>query len=628
MNANTSAALKLASLGFPVFAKKANSKHEFDKGDALDWTHATTDAKAIKAMFEPDARRNIGYIIPKGVAIVEADVRRNDFERLPAMADDEALTTLTTTLGKHFALKLPPELADFTGEAKYQGVEIKGAGCHMTGAGSSIAGKEYRLLSDSLKPAPLWLCDFIAGELLKRERKAERINTPTPATPPANISPKRGRAWAEAILLAECAAIREAAPGERWHTIRASAFNAGTVSHFLSLDECRQQLEAAASKFERQTAVKKHIDNALSAGTLKPRYPSERPDRADWTLTRNTIREMERLCDVSAWHGSMKFTSPKKGEMSIRASTVRSVLASILQRAHTANTLEINMSQRLLAELASCGKAGAWKALKALIEAHLLETVKASESLDEGTKYRLTAKGFLALQRAELILKLESSTRYLERSDDTGSTCARDADDGEAGASLLSSERSVDSNLRKVESAFSIGIFGHSTLGKPAYIVARRLAQAPLLTTKEIALSTGVPLSTVYRVLKRMADAGMVERDKVARLSDNFTEAVMRVAEHKGTPELSERRRTRHADERKARREALAALEAAKAEGKTIEMSETRREAKKAERTPAEKAVTRYANVLEASHLKVEASQYWRAALVQTVQSLRPLEIN
>lgn len=609
MNANTSAALKLASFNFATFAKKPNSKHEFEKGHELDWTHATTDAKAIKAIFEANARLNIGYIVPKGVVIIEADTRRNDFERLPPIADDEALTTLTTTLGKHYAFKLPAELEAFTGEAKWNSVEIKGAGSHMTGAGSRINGKEYKLLSSEIKPAPLWLCDFIAGKLLERERKAEHINAPSPATPPANISAKRGRAWAEAILLAECAVIREAADGERWHAIRSCAFNVGTVSHFLSLDECRQQLEAAASSFDRQTAVKKHIENALKAGSLKPRYPPERPDRADWTLTRKAIAEMSHLCDVSAWRGSMAFTSPKKGRITIRASTVRSILAALLQRAHTANTLEISMSQRLLAELASCGRAGAWKGIKALIEARMLEIKQASKSLDEGTVYRLTAKGFLALQRAELILKLESHTRYLERDGLTGSTGAHALDDGIAGEPFLSSERLVDSNLRNVEGAFTLGIFGHSTLGKPAYIVARRLAQASL-SAKELALSTGVPLSTVYRVLDKLAEAELIvrgARGEASRLADNFTEAAMRIAERKGTPEIAARRRIRHADERKARREYLAALEAAKAEGKTIEarpIDDTR--------TPSEKANTRYAGVLEATRLKLEASAYWR----------------
>lgn len=612
MNANTSHALKLASLGFPVFAKKPNSKHEFEKGDALDWTHATTQPQAIKATFEANARLNIGYVIPKGVAIVDADMRRHDFERLPHIADEDALTTLTTTLGKHYAFKLPPELEDFTGEAKYQGVEVKGAGCHMTGAGSRIAGKEYKLLSSEIKPAPLWLCDFIAGELLKRQRKAERIASATLATPPANISPKRGRAWAEAVMLAECATIREAAQHERWHTIRACAYNVGTVAHFLSLDECRQQLEASASSFERQPAVRKHIANALEAGTRTPRYPSERPDRADWTLTRKAIAEMTHLCDVSAWRGSMAFNSPKNGRLTIRASTVRSILAALLQRAHTANTLEISMSQRLLAELASCGGSGAWKGIKALIEARMLEVKQASKSLDEGTVYRLIAKGFLALQRAELILKLESHTRYLERDGLTGSTGAHALDDGTAGEPFLpflSSERIVDSNLRNVEDAFTLGIFGHSTMGKPAYIIARRLAQASL-TAKELALSTGVPLSTVYRVLDKLAEAELIARGargEASRLSDNFAEAAMRIAERKGTPEIAARRRERHEAQRKARREYLAALEAAKAEGKTIEarpIDDTR--------TPSEKANTRYAGVLEATRLKLEASAYWR----------------
>lgn len=613
MNANTAAALKLASLGFPVFAKKQNSKHEFPKGDARDWTHATTERKAVKGIFEPDERLNIGYLIPQGVVIVEADTRRRDFERLPPISDDEALTTLTTTLGKHFAFILPPELADFTGETKYQGVEIKGAGCHMTGAGSRIAGKEYKLLSSAIKPAPLWLCDFIAGELLKRERKAERINALPPAPAPAHISPKRGRAWAEAILLAECGAIREAAEGERWHAIRACAFNVGTIAHYLTLDECRQQLEAAASSFERQTAVKKHIDNALAAGALKPRYPPERPDRAEWTLTRKAIAEMTRLCDVSSWKGSMAFTSPKKGEITIRASTVRSVLASILRRAHEANKLELNMSQRLLAELAHCGKAGAWKALKALIEAHLLETVKASESLDEGTLYRLTAKGFLTLQRAEVCSLVESYTRYLERSDSRGSTCASDVAVGEAGETLLSSRREVDSTRLQVDNAIALGIFGHSALGRCAYLVARALAHAPL-TARQLSGATGLSRQTVGKVLKRLAVAGMVERGgrgEASRLSESFTAGAMSVAERKGAPEMAERRRERHAKERQARREYLAALDAAKAEGKTIEarpINDTLLLEEKATR----KAKNRYAEVLEATRIKVEASHHWR----------------
>lgn len=614
MNANTSAALKLASLGYPVFAKKPNSKFEFDKGDALDWTHATTERKAVKAMFEPNARLNIGYLIPQGVVIVEADTRRNDFERLPHIADEDALTTLTTTLGKHFAFKLPPELESFTGETKYQGVEIKGAGCHMTGAGSRIAGKEYKLLSSEIKPAPLWLCDFIAGELLRRERKAERNNTLPPApAPPTNISPKRGRAWAEAILLAECGSIREAAAGERWHAIRACAFNVGTVAHFLTMDECRQQLEAAASSFERQTAVKKHIDNALAAGALKPRYPPERPDRAEWTLTRKAIAEMTRLCDVSSWKGSMAFTSPKKGEITIRASTVRSVLASILRRAHEANKLEINMSQRLLADLAHCGKAGAWKALKALCEAHLLETVKASESLDEGTLYRLTAKGFLALQRAEVCSLVESYTRYLERSDSHGSTCASDVVVGEAGETLLSSQREVDSTRLQVDNAIALGIFGHCALGRCAYLVARALAHTPL-TARQLSGATGLSRQTVGKVLKRLALAGMVERGargEASRLSESFTAGAMAVAERKGAPEMAERRRERHAKERQARREYLAALDAAKAEGKTIEarpINDTLSLEEKATR----KAENRYAEVIEAARIKVEASHHWR----------------
>lgn len=546
--ANLAGALHLAALGYPVFPKQANSKHEFsdkpERRDKLDYKpaltrkHATTDVSKIIEMF-CDERLNVGYVVPAGRVIVDVDRERDDLKKLPEIGNTRVEQTADCNL--HIAYVLPPHLLDVTGATDFNGIEIKLAGSVITGAGSVINGREYvELDSSDEADAPEWLVEAVERWQAQREVLTTKGQMQSPET----VSDARGRRWGESALLGECSKVLQAPEGERFHVLQKSSFKVGQVVHFIGESAAREQLLCASRHYDNLRKVESVIESGLKAGALNPRYPTERTERATY---RTALAEMTRLCDVSAWGGYMRFETKKKTGQ-VRATTVRGALSAILQIANAANRLELNLSQRFVAERAHMSKKTAWKVLTALKTMKLLELTEKSDGLETANKYRLTAKGFLMLQRASVDAKIgtqrKSNICLLEKK----------GDGAFAPVNFSSSLQTVDFLYVPIEGASHIGLFAHGTLGRSAFVVARSLASGEK-TAAQIADSTGLTVRTVRAALNKMQIEGLVEREGQKSASwtvaDDFAEQADRTATEFSTQARSTVKKFRHAKERK-----------------------------------------------------------------------------
>ncbi len=624
MSTRIDAALALAARPFVtgVIALRQNSKHEHKTGHEFDRSHATKDADTLRGWWTEQPRAGVAYLLAPGFVVVDVDARNGG-----DVTDDPATYNESTASdGLHIVYRLPDDLA-FAGTFEARpGVELHGAGQRITGPGTTINGKPYAVLHDPdvIATAPDWVIGSIeahqAAQLAKAALRASSTATLPPTQP---IDNERGRRWAEAGLLALAAELHEAPRGTRNDAIRRCAFKAGELSGYLPLDMIESHMLAACSHFYQQNKVVATVRKQIAAGALEPRHPTERDDKSG---TRRALAAMVELLDSATWGGKMPFSYTNKKrervEARIRGATVRAALAAILQQASKANAFDVRLSQRHVAEMTQAGKAGAWRVLQALRHASMLELIDSSNrevtgaevQTFEGNVYRLSAAGFLALQRVEF----GASACVLVES----SSASMKGRDGAAVSPSLSCRPTVDSTNTQVETdaARHLGIFGHFQLGRSAYVIARALATHGALTAAQIVAATGLKRWGVNDSLKRMAAHGLVERGgrgESSALAPDFMANAMAVSEDMSTRARAGKRAERHIDERKKWR---AAIEARKAEAQEAAQPDTATAVIEVAPKAAARAHARNAHAMNATRDRLTQSRAEMAADIATFE--------
>ncbi len=594
----------------------------------LTRTHATKDEAQIAQWWADNPQGNIGYLVSAGFVIAESDPRNGGTLEPDALAYCEHTASGQDSL--HIAYRLPDELKDFAGVVTVRpGVEIHGHGQRITGAGSTIQGKPYSVVHDvdDVPLAPAWVIDAINEREAKQAAKLAALMLSTAKIAPTQTDSQRGRRWAEAGLLALAAELHDAKPGTRNASIGRIAFKAGQLTSYLQAAMIESHLLAACAHFDQPLKVAATVRRQVAAGALEPRHPMDKTQHSD---TRHALAEMVRLVDRAQWAGKMPFKTAK-GEGNVRATTARAALAGIVQQATKANTFDVRLSQRHTAELMHGSKRTAWHVLHALQNADVLQLIEhAGKEIDDPKDagktiitshlYRLTASGFLALQRAEFDAQAccvsKSSVASMKGSDiipvTASSSCWPSVD-------LLTQQAEIDEGRQ-------MGIFGHFQLGRASYVLARLLAHAPM-TFGQLVKASGFCGSTVSRALTKLAGAGMVERGqrgKASSLSSSLLSAVAQTAAEMNTPERMATRAKQHEEERddwKKKRNAQ------RDDGLNVTMNPPATQLTQNERpvealpiepvapTAAKRVTARYAPALDALR-EVRHDKGWLAALV------------
>lgn len=155
------AALKLAAKGFRVFPLAPNSKIPVVK----DFPKiATTDKEQISKWFS-NGDFNIG-ISTDDLLVVDVDVKNKEKNGIETMAKLNRLgkifppTTqqLTATEGAHLIYSTPFPVSNSASKLG-PGLDVRGKGGYVVGAGSTIGSKAYTMDSKSMNTAPTWLLE-------------------------------------------------------------------------------------------------------------------------------------------------------------------------------------------------------------------------------------------------------------------------------------------------------------------------------------------------------------------------------------------------------------------------------------------------------------------------------------
>lgn len=175
-------ALQLASHGFRVFPLTANSKIPM-KGFTNFSERATTDERQIEKWFS-GTDFNIG-ISTEDLLAVDIDVKNGaqGLETIAKLNNEGKILTPTTqqitpTGGIHLIYKTPYAVRNSASKIG-PGVDIRGKGGFLVGAGSVIDGKFYKIEYRPTPEAPRWLfesCSEARTEAPQAHIKLEGIN--------------------------------------------------------------------------------------------------------------------------------------------------------------------------------------------------------------------------------------------------------------------------------------------------------------------------------------------------------------------------------------------------------------------------------------------------------------------
>lgn len=492
-------ALAAAALGFLIFPLQPQTKLEYKTGDRLDRSHATTDTATIRAWFSEGLAYNVGALMPPGRVCVDVDKKR-----LPKFTHTTTRTREDFTPGEglHLFYDLPTGM-QCKPRINRPECEIFGTGGRVVMAGSSTGAGEYITIDDSpIAPAPEWLLQIVATT----GQPVEYV--------PAQIVEKveDGDRYGRAALLGETDKVRKATEGNCYNTLNTAALKLGGLvpGGYLTATEIETNLLAATSGWNSARNWAQIIKKGIADGEKRPRNVTPREVKK---TTREAIAVMKELVveTPALSKGKLDTGIPlteKHNYTKAQALTVRAGILGILDRANQANTLDLHLSQRDLAKVGHMNKRSAWKVIHAARRINLLELVDHA-GVEEGATYRLTLKGFLALQQ---ITKRESSTSPTEKESDSPSSSSRNID---------------DSLLRNFEPS-TIGAFRHGSLGRAGELVLKALGKG-LDKVPQIVVDTGLATETARRALKKLVVEKMVEKDgRVYAVAPEFDSAMSR----------------------------------------------------------------------------------------------------
>jgi hypothetical protein len=175
-------ALRAASIGIPVFRIKPNSKKPLRQG----WQHeATTDAATIRRLWGATPNANIGWAMGNGLCALDVDNKNGkcgDFALAGLQCDHgflpPTLVNETPTGGRHLILRTDSDVSNSAGRLG-DGLDVRGHGGYVVGAGSVINGKAYRAEDAQIAQAPQWFCS-LAGRPLKKQDSTPLVEQDTP----------------------------------------------------------------------------------------------------------------------------------------------------------------------------------------------------------------------------------------------------------------------------------------------------------------------------------------------------------------------------------------------------------------------------------------------------------------
>jgi len=167
LSAQGLAAVRLAELGFRVFALRPNSKEPY-KGSKHTRT-ATTDIATVKAIWTQRPEANIG-VLTSGLVVLDADSL--DAEQAMDELELPPGPMVRTRRGVHRYFRGPGR----SGPTSIPGLEVKaGGGSYVVGAGSTVFGHTYEW---DVAPweAPLGSTPALVGRL---QADAPKVTIPT-----------------------------------------------------------------------------------------------------------------------------------------------------------------------------------------------------------------------------------------------------------------------------------------------------------------------------------------------------------------------------------------------------------------------------------------------------------------
>ncbi|MGH3627216.1 MAG: bifunctional DNA primase/polymerase, partial [Sciscionella sp.] len=236
------AALDTAARGWHVFPLRPGDK----RPAVRDWeARATTDRARIERCWRTGAY-NVGIACgpsrlvvidldtPKGGAVPpqawQLDGVRTGLDVLAVLADraGETLPVATysvrTTSGGEHLYYAAPGGAEFRNTAGTLGwlVDTRAVGGYVVAAGSTVADRDYAVLDDSdAAPLPGWLAKLLTAP--------DRRPAPAGALDELLAAVRRRSGYAEAALRGELDTVLAAQPGNRNHTLNASAYALGRL---------------------------------------------------------------------------------------------------------------------------------------------------------------------------------------------------------------------------------------------------------------------------------------------------------------------------------------------------------------------------------------------------------------
>lgn len=198
MNLKRAAARRIAhDFDLPIFPVVVNGKKPMHVG----WRASATRAReAIDAMWLENPNYNIG-VNTDGLIVVDIDPRDGGTESWATLVDEWAICgwVLPKTLevrtwrgGTHYYFRCPEgvEVRGSVGKngGIAPGVDIRATGSLVVGPGSTIDGKEYRIVAtgdgalakDKVALGPMWFAELMKKKAARAENAGERITDETP----------------------------------------------------------------------------------------------------------------------------------------------------------------------------------------------------------------------------------------------------------------------------------------------------------------------------------------------------------------------------------------------------------------------------------------------------------------
>lgn len=265
-------ALAFAAEGFPVFPCHADGELAKRPLTSNGFKGATCNERIIRIWWgERHADALIGLPTGKPINawVLDVDRKSGGYETLAALEAEHGSLPRTRTVstasgGKHFYWRHVEGVTTSARKLNGHGIDVRGDGGFVIAPGSVMAdGRTYTLVEDMpVADAPDWLLDIVLPPPYV-------VSTVVGRT----VAAGENRAYCQAAINRELAAVASAQPGSRSYQLNRSAYaigqfvGAGAISH----EEAREALEAIARQWPNLPKSQATIRRGLRDGAARPR---------------------------------------------------------------------------------------------------------------------------------------------------------------------------------------------------------------------------------------------------------------------------------------------------------------------------------------------------------------------